>query len=179
MSTAPADIIILRGAPGVGKSRSAAALAAHFPSGAKVEVDALRKMVISVRWTDQEEHIKLLGLAAQVTGEFVKLGIRPVIVIDTFSGDKVDGFLAQLMRSHGPLDVRLFAMYANDAVLAQRLAGRPKGQFNDFQIARKLNADVHRVHRPEEVQIDTSALSPEQVAAQIVAVCREPHCYAE
>ena len=163
----PPDVIIIRGAPGSGKSELGKALAKHYPHGARVEVDALRKMVISVNWIDQAEHIKLLGLAAGTTAEFVRLGFRPVIVIDTFSGDKVDGFLARLREFSPALAVRLFALHLPEEVLARRLAARPDGLFKDLAIAKKLNADILEIRRPEEIQIDGSELSPAQQAAKL------------
>lgn len=164
----PPDVIIIRGAPGSGKSELGKALAKHYPQGARVEVDALRKMVISVNWTNQAEHIKLLGLAAGTTAEFVRLGFRPVVVIDTFSGDKVDGFLDRLSQTCPALNIRLYALYISEEVLAQRLASRPDGLFKDLAIATKLNADVLRIRRPEEFQIDGSELTPNQLAASLV-----------
>lgn len=163
----PPDVIIIRGAPGSGKSELGKALAKHYPHGARVEVDALRKMVISVNWTDQAEHIKLLGLAAGTTADFLRLGFRPVIVIDTFSGDKVDGFLARLRELSPALAVRLFALHLPEEVLARRLAARPDGLFKDLAIAKKLNADILEIRRPEEIQIDGSELSPAQQAAKL------------
>lgn len=162
------DAIIIRGAPGVGKSQVAKVLAGRFPKGAKLEVDALRKMVNSVRWTDQDEHIKLLGLAARVTSEFARMGFRPVIVVDTFSGDKVNGFLHALKQHDAQLHIALFGLTATFETLTQRLNDRPQDQFKDLEIARQLNVDVVKIRRPDEVLIDTSALSPEQTADQII-----------
>lgn len=161
------DVIIIRGAPGAGKTELGKALAKHYPRGAKVEVDALRKMVIGVNWTDQAEHIKLLGLAAGTVADFWRLGFRPVIVIDTFSGDKVDGFLARLRELNPVLAVRLFALHLPEEVLARRLAARPDGLFKDLAIAKKLNADILKIRRSEEIQIDGSELSPAQLAAKL------------
>jgi hypothetical protein len=124
-------------------------------------------MVISVNWTDQAEHIKLLGLAAGTTAEFVRLGFRPVIVIDTFSGDKVDGFLARLREISPALVIQLYALHLSDEVLAKRLASRPDGLFKDLAIAKKLNADILKIRRPEEIQIYGSELSAAQLAAKL------------
>lgn len=90
------DIILLKGAPGFGKSAAAKCLARHVPSGVRIEVDDLRKMVIGVKWTDQAEHRTVLMLGAQLAAGFLRSGFAPVILVDTFSGDKVDGFLNAL-----------------------------------------------------------------------------------
>jgi hypothetical protein len=61
----------------------------------------------------------------------------------------------------------LHALYLSEEVLAQRLISRPDGLFKDLAIATKLNADVLRIRRPEEIQIDGSKLSPAQLAAKL------------
>lgn len=164
------DVIIIRGAPGAGKTELGKALAKHYPRGAKVEVDALRKMVIGVNWTDQAEHIKLLGLAAGTVADFWRLGFRPVIVIDTFSGDKVDGFLDRLSQTCPALNIRLYALYISEEVLAQRLASRHDGLFKNLAIATKLNADVLRFRRPEETRLDGTEFSPDELASKVVSI---------
>jgi len=165
--TRPVDVIVLRGAPGVGKSEAASLLALQFPAGAKVEVDVLRKMVVSADWTNQQEHKDLLQIAARVTSDFLELGFRPVIVVDTFSGDKVGGFLEKLRELRPGVGVGLFGLYADDEVLKSRMAGRPEGQFRKFDIARKLNADLLRISDDQETKIDTSKLTPATIAELI------------
>ncbi len=165
----PPDVIIIRGAPGVGKTELSKALAKYYPQGSRVEVDALRKMVISVNWTDQAEHIKLLGLAARTTADFVEAGFSPVIVVDTFSGDKVAGFRARLEVLRPGISYRIFALHASADVLAGRLAARPEGHFKDLGIALKLNEDVLKFSHEAETRMETSLEPPFALAARLTA----------
>lgn len=162
-----ADVVIIRGAPGAGKSQAAKALTSLFPRGAKVEVDILRKMVISVNWGNQQEHINLLQVAARLTHDFLNLGFRPVIVVDTFSGDKVNRFVETLRWLDGSLAIKLIGLFASEEVLRTRLEARPSDEFKDFGISRKLNEDVLKLRPLNEYQIDTSRLSPSQTAVEI------------
>lgn len=161
---------MIRGAPGVGKSETAKGLAKHFPKGAKVEVDTLRLMVNSVRWTDQAEHKQMLQVAAHVALDLVGYGFAPVIVVDTFSGDKIGPFLDTVERLKPGISFLLFGLYASEPMLQSRLESRPDSQFKDFAIARKLNADLRRVAHPAERQIDTTSLSRNQVVEMLVAL---------
>src|SRR5882724_2148092 len=101
-----ADIIILKGAPASGKSQTAQRLTQFFPKGVKVEVDILRQMVISVEWTNQEEHINVLQVSARLVHDFLKLGFKPVIVVDTLSGDKITKYLETLNQFDRPLTIK-------------------------------------------------------------------------
>lgn len=170
MNTTVPEILVIRGAPGVGKSATAKCLAACFPGGAKIEVDVLRKMVIAVDWKDQREHVLMLDAAAGLAYDMAKSGFRPVIVVDTFSGDKVNRFLDVLRSLDTTCSSQVFALHTTDEVLRSRLSLRPWDEFKDFGISQKLNADVLKVSCPGEVVVDAAAGGPEQVAAVILAV---------
>jgi predicted kinase len=163
------DLILLKGAPGVGKSTAAKLLARHFMSGVRIEVDTLRGMVIDVKWTNQAEHQNLLTLAAQLAAGFLRLGFAPVILIDTFSGDKMDCFLAAF-RSECPQG-RVFValLHASDSVLRQRLLNRETEAFRDMTISMRINQESVHDARPFEMLIDTSNLPPTDVAQAILA----------
>ena len=163
----PADVIIIRGAPASGKSQAAKNLARFFPKGVKVEVDALRQMVISVDWKNQEEHINLLQVSARLVHDFLKLGFKPVIVVDTFSGDKINKYLKTLNQLDRTLSVKIFGLYVAEDVLKKRLELRSNGEFKDFGICKKLNDDVLKIRHSSEHQIDTTELLPEQTAEKI------------
>lgn len=168
MNAATPDVIVIRGAPGSGKSRTAKCLATRLGRGARIEIDMLRAMITPVDWTNQAEHIGVLSIAVGLVAGFLTLGHRPVIVVDTFSGNKVVRFLAELRALQSGLDVRVFALVTAPAVLRARVEGRPADQFKDFDICAKLNSDVVKHRQPYERLIDNSSLTPEETADTIL-----------
>jgi RNase adaptor protein for sRNA GlmZ degradation len=161
------DIIIIRGAPGAGKSQVAKSLSQFFPKGVRVEVDTIRQMVISVDWKNQQEHINMLQASAKLVLEFLHFGFAPVIVVDTFSGDKINGYLDTLYAQDKNLAVRIFGLYTTDEELKRRLDMRTGKEFNDFPICKKLNDDVLKWKHNSEFQVDTTGLMPKQTAERI------------
>jgi len=161
------DVLVIRGAPGVGKSTLAKLLVNKFPQGSKIEVDVLRKMVNQVDWTNQAEHKNILQVAATLTAKFLGLGYKPVIVVDTFSGDKVLAYLESVKNLKPQVSIQLVGLYATAEVLQFRLDNRPADQFKNFLISNKINSDLKRFLVQDEWQIDTSHLKPEELAADI------------
>ena len=168
------DLILLKGAPGVGKSTAAKLLAQHFPSGVRVEVDTLRQMVISVDWTNQAEHRKLLTLSAQLAAGFLRCGFAPVILVDTFSGDKIDGFLTEFHAQCPSKRVCVVVLHASEDVLRERLSNREEGAFQDVGISMRINHDSVRDARPYEMVLDTSTLSSADVVGAILRLAGDP-----
>jgi tRNA uridine 5-carbamoylmethylation protein Kti12 len=158
------DIIIIRGAPASGKSQTAKSLAKYFTKGVRIEIDTIRSMVISVDWTNQEEHIKILGLSTKLINDFRNLTLSPVIVVDTFSGDKVKSFIKQLMELDETLSIKVFGLYTTDIELEKRINARKGNEFKDLSICKKINTDVLKFKYVNEIQIDTTLSTPEQTA---------------
>ncbi len=172
MNAAPADLILLKGAPGVGKSSAARQLAGRLASGVRVEVDVLRCMVVAVNWTDQVEHRKLLHLGAQLAAGYLRLGFGPVILVDTFSGDKIDGFIESFRSMWSEGRVFVAVLHASDDVLRSRVQGREEVGFRDLAVSARLNLEAVRDARPFEWLIDTTHLSPTEVANAILEAMR-------
>jgi hypothetical protein len=161
------DIIIIRGCPASGKSQTAKSLSHYFPKGIRLEVDTLRHMVISVDWKDQQEHINLLQISTGLVHDFLRLGFSPVIVVDTFSGDKINKYLDTLNQLDKEFSIKIFGLFTTDAELKRRLDLRKDEEFKDFPICKKLNEDVLKWKHYSEYQIDTTRLSPTQTADKI------------
>jgi len=179
VSTASPDLILLKGAPGVGKSTVAKLLAQHFPSGVRVEVDTLRQMVIAVDWTNQAEHRKLLTLSAQLAAGFLRSGFSPIILVDTFSGDKIDGFLTEFHAQCPSKRVCVVVLHAAEDVLRERVSNREEGAFRDIGISVRINNEAVRDARPSERVLDTSTLTPTDVMGAILRITREPSITGE
>ncbi len=161
------DIIILRGCPASGKSQTAKSLSQFFPKGVRLEVDTLRQMVISVDWKNQQEHINLLQVSTGLVYDFLKFGFNPVIVVDTFSGDKINKYLDALYQLDKDLSMKVFGLFTTDDELRRRLELRSNEEFRDFGICKRLNDDVIKIKYDTEFQIDTTGLLPMQTAEKI------------
>lgn len=162
------DILILRGAPGTGKSQVGKSLGGYFPNGVRLEVDTLRQMVISVDWTNQQEHIQLLEIAAGLVQGFLKQGFKPVIVIDTFSGNKLEKFLENIKGRKKRLpETKIIGLHCSEEELKKRLEQRKGDAFKDFEISRKLNKLTRQTNYDKETKIDTTDLEARETAQRI------------
>lgn len=161
------DIIIIRGAPGSGKTQTAKSLSKYFPKGVRIEVDVIRQMVISVNWKKQQEHIDMLQATTKLVIEFLQFGFSPVIVVDTFSGDKINRFLETLYQHDNDTSIKIFGLFTSEMELKRRLENRKDQEFKDFSICKKLNADRDKWKQENEFQIDTTGLSADESARKM------------
>ena len=161
------DVIIIKGTPGAGKSETAKALSKYFMKGVRLEVDTIRSMVISTDWKNQQEHINMLQVAAEMVYNFLKFEFKPIIVVDTFSGDKINGFLEEIYKLKNDLSIKIFGLYVTDEELKRRLELRPSDKFKDFTISKKQNDDILNIKYENEILIDTTSQTAEETAIKI------------
>lgn len=161
------DIIILKGAPASGKSQTAKELAKLFPTGVRIEIDNLRSMVISVDWINQDEHIRILDISTSLVKNFYKLKYKPIIIVDTFSGDKINAYYDKLMLEKEDWQISIFGLYVSDSELKKRLDSRTDDKFKDLEICKKLNNDTLKFRHKQEIQIDTSDLTADETSEMI------------
>ncbi|WP_289055998.1 hypothetical protein [Carboxylicivirga marina] len=167
MRNKDADIIIIKGAPATGKSTTAKELTKYFPNGVRMEIDNLRSMVISVDWTNQKEHIGILNASIQLVSNFHELKYKPIIIVDTFSGDKINDYYEHLNKQKKELEIAIFGLYTTETEIQKRLDLRLDDKFKDFEICKKLNSDTIKYKHEYELQIDTSGLTAKETSALI------------
>jgi len=161
------DIIIIKGAPSAGKSTTAKELAKYYSGGVRMEIDNLRSMVISVDWTNQKEHTEILNVSTQLIKNFYDLNYKPIIVVDTFSGNKIVDYLEQLSNSKKDWEISIFSLYVTECELNKRIDLRTDGKFNDFKISKKINDDTLKFKLENEIQIDTTELTAKETSKLI------------
>ena len=164
MKDEKSDIIIIRGVSGSGKSETAKCLSRYFPKGVLLEVDTIRKMVISVDWGNKEEHFKMLQISAGLTYDFIRFGFNPVILIDTFRVYAINEYAENFYRIDKKLSIKVFGLFTTENELRNRLDVRKKGEPYNFEFYKRLNDKVVGIKYDGEYQIDTTGLLPELTA---------------
>jgi adenylate kinase family enzyme len=166
------DVIIIRGAPGVGKSTLIKLLKKKYANGVTVEVDTIRGMINNVKWINKDEHIHSLNATIALSREYLKAGYSPILVIDTLGKSRMKQFMLMLnqMRIKGrPVKYYTISLFCKDDVLVNRIINRPDG-FKDVAASRIINNEMAKSEFPPELLIDTSSLTPKQV---LEVICDE------
>lgn len=168
--TANLDVLVLRGAPGVGKSTLGRGLRRALTRGAVLEVDDVRAMLSKVDWADRHQHDVALAVGLDTVCGFIEHGRRPVILIDTFSRSRLRGVQARLdgmgLRHH------TLSLWLEPSLLAARLESRTSG-FKEWEPSRILNDEVRANRYRAEQLVDVSALDREAVLTFALEVLGE------
>lgn len=114
----------------------------------------------------------MLTLGASLAAGFLRSGFSPVIVVDTFSGDKLNGFLDAVRAELPKARVCVSTLHASDDVLRERVLNRDQDGFRDLTVSMRLNREAARNAGPFETLVDTSRLSPAEVAEAILCAVR-------
>jgi broad-specificity NMP kinase len=156
-------LIIIRGAPGAGKSSLGRNLKKKFPSAALLELDNFRGMM-NVDWTDEQQHRIALKAAALAAKTFCEQGITPVIVVDMFLPEQLNYFLAEA----GEINYRIISLLADETTFEKRLAERKEG-FIDLEKTIEINEQLRKNPAAHETIIDTSGKTKQEISGMISA----------
>lgn len=161
-------LLLLRGAPGAGKSTTARELVRRLggpPEAAAVEVDELRGDLCStpaLRLDDAERHHVALVHAARLARSLLGAGVRRVVVVDTFAPAGVLAFRTAL---HVDVEVQTIVLHAPPDEHARRVASRQgEHAFRDVGAALAMAAGLDA-----EGCAVSAAGEPHEVAARVAA----------
>jgi predicted kinase len=163
--------VIVSGMPGAGKSTVTALAARLLPKAAQVKGDDVNRMIVSgAVWfmgEPREEALEQLELCKRnmcaLAGNFVDFGF--VALMDTVVQDRA--MLDLLLALTAPRTVRLVILAPGIEVCEQRNAMRAPHEQFAFAGYEQLDADMRRLG-DVAWWFDTSALTPEETAAQLV-----------
>jgi len=162
------DLILVRGAPGVGKTTLAKRLRAHFPKGITIEVDSFKDMVNLLDWNDTTRYHHILEAVAMTCRSFLEKGYAPVIVVDTLSAEILEDFNAILQKSRNEPSCLVVTLVCDPEVLEQRIKGRKNG-FSSIEPSLAINEDMRKYRVFDEFLVDTTTSSPDEVLALVLA----------
>lgn len=159
------DVVLVRGAPGAGKSTLGRRLRKALTAAAVVEVDDLRAMIAQVDWTSRRHHDQALEGAFALVGGLLTAGLRPIILIDTLSRSRHAQVRAWLEREGHRY--HSISLWVEPSALRMRLERRESG-FREWEPSAILNAEVLATRWPHETLIDAGALGPDAVSELVL-----------
>jgi len=183
------DLIVIRGAPGVGKTTLAENLKKYFPGGVGIETDPLRNMIHCIEWSpsagpygslqrSEEQAVHAIEAAWAIGRSYRANGYRPVLLVDTFTPPRYHKIESLIHESDPSLSWHIIALSCTDRELVSRLSRRMlltrftgRGRaFSDRDSAIRVNEGV-RIHRySNETVIDTTGRSPASVLSEALHV---------
>lgn len=171
MAEPNANILILRGAPAVGKSTVARDLRAHLPNGFLIEVDALRGMWHGVTWLDGPEHLCALNAVAQVAQTYTKQGWTPGVIVDWLDSHH----LAYLLQELDKVDLRpqVCTLLASVNTYQEHMLRRRKDGVRDWNVAWAMDQQI-RSETPlaNEWRLNVDGLPKNAIPQTLVDWCK-------
>ncbi|MBB3054296.1 adenylate kinase family protein [Mucilaginibacter gotjawali] len=158
-----ADIFLVRGAPGVGKSTLTAGLKKLFPRGVTIEVGPFLKMINAFQDGDKKQYSDSLELISDLALRYLEKDYRPVFIVGPLKALRV-----QHLRERLPAEVnfKLISLYAGNEDIDRRIDGRVIG-FKDKNVAHVVNSDIMDRILPDDIRFDTTNKNADQVFQEI------------
>ena len=164
------DILILAGAPAVGKTTVAEAVREQL-GGALTDMGSIREMYLDREWkqANTDEADMSFRLACKVAREFVSNGIRPVQITDVLprhlpmAGTELAG------TEHG-----IVSLYVTekDVLQGRMLDPTRDSGFSDLEESWRRNESERRRELYErETRIDTTSMTVTEAAERVMQCC--------
>lgn len=158
------DLIIIRGAPGVGKSSVGILLSQYYKDGVTIEIDEVRRMINSVTWTNTREHLNAIEATKALVISFLQSKYAPVIVIDTLSHGTIKMIIDNIPFK---TTCKTISLIATDEKIRERIIKRNAG-FIDCETSFKVNTAIINEALENDLLIDTTNLTATEIFEKII-----------
>ncbi len=166
------QLLVLRGAPGCGKSTLARALRDWLPNGFLVEVDAVRGMRHAVDWVGTEEHLASLDAVAAIAKVYVQRGYGPGVIADHLLADEL-AYLCEQLEPCG-ICYTVCTLIAEPATLEDHMLRRRKDGVRDWRVAASIDAAVRaEALRAGELRVAVEGFAKGDIPAILQQWCRQ------
>ncbi len=156
-----ADLLLVRGAPGVGKHVAVEHLRPHLSQGAVIDVEIFRTMFARSSAADRQQHVIAMQIARSAALQMLDHQVHPVVLVDTFTSGKLASFVGDLDRPYC-----IATLYMDPEVLRQRLLLRGANA-REIESASMINAEIAvRRHEREKV-IDATERDAASIAESL------------
>lgn len=155
------ELIVIRGAPGIGKSTLGLLLKKSGLFKKVVDIDEMREMINGEHFAYGENvhYFNAIDVACELFDLFVKQGEFPVAVLDVCS----EPILNRIISNMKGVRVLVVSLYSSDEILVQRMTNR-NGGFVAVEIAKKLNKEMYNFGH---IFIDTTNLDHKGVCSKL------------
>ncbi len=158
------SLLIIRGAPGVGKSAVGKLFSENFKNGVTIEIDEIRRMINAISWISTKEHLDAIGAARSLLLSYWESNYDPVTIIDTLSQGTINIILGNIPKE---IDYKIISLYADEAVIKDRILARNSG-FMDYDLSFKVNTSIMQEKLDYNYLVNTSDLSVREVFNKVI-----------
>jgi broad-specificity NMP kinase len=160
------NLILVRGAPGVGKSTLIHKVGNDLANSAIIETDELHKILSRPHWRDDIENMEILKIALDTATELSSTGSNPIFIIEVFIPKRLDLFLQSLDKSIFKNSYKIITLKCTDEVLKGRILDRVNGT-KDIKNALYCNQEMGRKSYDREFILNTDEFEIEDLVKRI------------
>lgn len=147
------DLLLVRGAPGIGKSTIGSLFRRFAHGGVVIDIDDVRRMTNDelFLYGENEHYRNAIVVVQGMVESYLVAGYSPVIVIDVFCANILNLFRAKIY----PGPAISATLYAQNSVLLGRMRDRIKGYIN-LEVAERVNCHMLDTREMTDIWIDTT-----------------------
>lgn len=165
-------LILIGGAPGIGKSSLARHLRRALAKGVTLETDELWGCINDVDWHNQEQHLIALQQTFFLAESYLNLGFQPITVVDVFTTRTLDRTF-ELLEKHKILKpYKIISLFMDDNRLKDRVLNRGNG-WKDIESCYYCNREIQTQRYDNQSLINIEGLDKETLAKKVLSIIKE------